>query len=121
MYEIVFYKDSRGREPVKEFLSELEKQADTNKDARIQLEKILAHLDALSEKGTRAGEAVTKHIDGDIWELRPVRNRILYFFWKNNTFVLLHHFVKRTQKTPTREISRAKHNMEDFLERVDDR
>jgi len=29
--------------------------------------------------------------------------------------VLLHHFIKKTQKTPLREIEQAKRNLADFL------
>ena len=45
-----------------------------------------------------------KHLEGDIWELRPLRDRILFAAWVGDSFVLLHHFVKKTQKTPQREI-----------------
>ena len=76
-------------------------------------------MDLLAEHGTRIGEPVTKHLAGDIWELRPRSDRVLYFFWKDNTFILLHHFVKKTQKTPEREIEQAKRNMADYLERAD--
>jgi len=32
-------------------------------------------------------------------------------------FVLLHHFMKQTQKTPTREIEQAKRELADLKER----
>ena len=67
--------------------------------------------------GSRAGEKYMKHIEGDIWELRPLENRIMYAYWKDDTFVLLHHFKKKTQKTPKSEIQIAKNNLKDFLER----
>lgn len=54
-----------------------------------------------------------KHIEDEIWELRPGKNRVLYFFYKNNKYILLHHFVKKTQKTPRREIEKAKKEMKD--------
>ena len=119
VYEIEFYRDSKGNEPVKQYLEELAGKSSTNKDARVRLNKIVAYIDLLAEHGTRIGEPVTKHLDGDIWELRPFRDRILYFYWKNDTFVLLHYFVKKTQKTPAREIEQAKRNMADHLERND--
>lgn len=56
-------------------------------------------------------------LKGDIWELRPLDNRIMYAYWKDNTFVLLHYFNKKTQKTPKSEIQIAKNNLKDFLER----
>ena len=37
--------------------------------------------------------------------------------WKDNKFVLLHYYIKKTQKTPHREISKALAYMHDWLER----
>jgi len=36
---------------------------------------------------------------------------------KGKSFILLHHFVKKTQKTPSREIDQAKRNLTDYRER----
>ena len=41
----------------------------------------------LEELGTRVGEPVTKHLDGEIWELRPLKNRFLYAYYKDNKFM----------------------------------
>ena len=68
-------------------------------------------------KGTRAGEPFVKHLEDNIWELRPLRDRILFAVWINESFVLLTHFVKKTQKTPKREIEKAKRLYADLLER----
>lgn len=117
MYEIIFYDDERGKEPVREYIDELNLKAKTSKDARVKLNKIVAYLDALAEYGTRIGEPVTKHLNGDIWELRPLSNRILYAYVKDNKFILLHHFIKKSNKTPKREIEQAKRNLESYIER----
>ena len=117
MYNIVFYADKRGEQPVKEYIDSLRKKAETSKDSRIKLTKIVAYLDILAKNGTRPGENFIKHLEDDIWELRPINDRILFFYWNQETFVLLHHFKKKTQKTPRREIEKAKRNKEDFLER----
>ena len=74
-------------------------------------------MDALEELGTRVGEPVTKHLKGEIWELRPLRNRILYAYYENNTFIILHHFIKTTNKTPKQELEQAKRNLEEYRER----
>jgi phage-related protein len=58
-----------------------------------------------------------KHITGDIWELRPIRDRFLFFAWQGDSFVILHQFIKKTQKTPDNEIEQAKRNMKDYIER----
>lgn len=74
----------------------------------------------LSLNGLRLGEPYIKHLDNDIWELRPLRDRILFAYWDNNRFILLSIFMKQTQKTPQREIDKAKRNLEDFIKRSGD-
>lgn len=117
MYEVDFYEDRHGNQPVKKVLVELRDKAQTSKDARIQYQKILTQIRALEAYGTRIGEPQVKHIDGSLWELRPLAHRIFFFYWRDNTFILLHHFIKKTQKTPPKEIEQATRNMKDFLER----
>ena len=115
MYSIEFYKDKDGNEPVKEYISSLASKND--KDSRINLNKIRDYIKTLSEYGTRAGEPYVKHIEGEIWELRPLRNRILFFGYDGDRIILLSHFIKKTQKTPQREIDKAKRLMKDHKER----
>ena len=119
MYDVIFYSNDQGSAPIAEYINELRKQSHVNKDARINLNKIVAYIDLLSEKGTRIGEPVTKHIGGDIWELKPLDNRILFAYYKDDQFLLLHHFIKKTNKTPQREIIQAKQNLKDYKERND--
>ena len=117
MFNIEFYEDTNGNSELWNFLDSLQKKATTNKDARIQHKRIVQYIQLLEDHGTRLGDNITKHIDEDIWELRPGNNRILYFFKKDDTYVLLHHFRKKTQRTPTREITRAKAERDDWLSR----
>jgi len=58
-----------------------------------------------------------KHIEDDIWEIRPIKNRIFFASWTDDSFILLHHFQKKTQKTPQREIDQAKRNLNDMRKR----
>lgn len=115
MHDIYFYKDRNGNEPVKEYLAELAAKKD--KDSRIKLNKIRDYMKTLSVYGTQAGEPYIKHLDGEIWELRPLRDRILFVAWVNGRYVLLHQFMKKTQKTPAREIEKAKRELADIVER----
>lgn len=116
MYEIRFYKNAVGVQPVKNYIRELKAKAPTNKDARLHYKKITDYIRYLQRQGTRLGEKYTKHIDGDLWELRPLDDRIIFFCWNGRQFVLLHQFRKKTQKTPSREIETAKRRMKEFLE-----
>lgn len=115
MHEIYFYKDKKGNEPVLDYIKKLAGKRD--KDSRIKLNNINDYIQMLSEYGTQAGEPYIEHLDGDIWELRPLRDRILFVGWTNGGDVLLHHFMKKTQKTPIREMEQAKRKLADIQER----
>lgn len=118
MFEIRFYLNEKGESEIVKWMEDLSKKAATNKDSRINLNKLYLYFGLLKEKGTHAGEPYMKYLEDGIWELRPVDNRVLFFYWENNTFVLLHYFRKKTQKTPKREIEQAKRNRDDFLRRI---
>ena len=117
MYNIEFYEDTHGNSEVRNYLEHLAQHSLTDKNARINKNKVFTYLKALQEYGTRVGAPIVKHITGDLWELRPLSNRIFFFYWNNNTFVLVHHFIKKTQKTPKKEIETALRNMKDWIER----
>lgn len=118
MYEVRFYRDRNGREPVWEYLRELSERGD--KDSRIKAAKIREYVRILSLYGTQVGEPYVKHLDGEIWELRPARDRILFAAWEGNVYVLLHVFTKRTKKTPKHEMERAKKNLKEYRGRSGD-
>ena len=117
MFNIEFYSSADGVSELWDFLDDLQKKAVTNKDARIQHKQIIQYIQLLEDHGTRLGEPVTKHLEEDIWELRPGNNRVLFFYHKDNTYVLLHQFRKTTQKTPRREIRKAKAERDDWIAR----
>ena len=124
MFTVKFYETKTGESDVWNFLEELRLRSHSNKDARIQYNQFLKDTlqvtdadDLLSKNGTFLPNTITKHIDEDIWELRPGSNRVLYFYCDKDAFVLLHHFRKKTMKTPPREIRRAKAERDDYLAR----
>ena len=115
VHAIYFYKDKQGNQPVLDYMRELARH--DSKDSRIKLNKLNDYIELLSQHGTCAGQPYIKHLDAEIWELRPLRDRILFVAWLDGSFVLLHHFVKKTQKTPRREIEKAKRELQDLKER----
>ena len=115
MYKIKFFANEQGEQPIRDYLKELGRK--TDKDSRIKLNKIHEYIETLKKYGTRVGEPYVKHIGGDIWELRPLRDRFFFFYWKDDYFIFLHHFVKKTNKAPMQEIKQAKNNLKSFLER----
>ena len=115
MHKIIFYYDKNGYKPVNAYINELSVKKDKN--SRIKYKKIIEYIRILKEYGNTIGEPYMKHIDGEIWELRPLRDRIFFAAWIDDAFILLHHFMKKTQKTPQSEIEKAKRELEDFKRR----
>lgn len=115
LHSIYFYRDKNGKSQVEDYLTELAGM--TDKDSRVKLKKIAEYIKALRIYGTMVGQPYVKHIDGDIWELRPLKDRIFFVGWHNGSYVLLHTFVKKTRKTPKREIEQAKREYEDLKAR----
>ena len=83
MFEVIIFKTKKGESSVKARIDELAKKSVTDKQTRVALNKIHSYIAVLERCGTRAGEKFTKHIEGDIWELRPLSDRIFFFCWIN--------------------------------------
>ena len=116
MHEIVFYRDRKGREPVLEYIQKLASL--DSKESRIKLNKVNDYIEALSQYGTIIGEPFVKHVEGEIWELRPRRDRILFSALGDGRYVLLHCFEKKSRKTPRREIEKALSELKDIKMRM---
>ncbi len=114
MYNIVFYEEN-GVSDVYEFIRNLHDREDKN--SRINFTKIYAYLDLLEQYGIKIGEPYVKHISGELWELRPLRNRLFFAAINENGFLILHLFSKKTQKTPKKEILTAERRLARWKER----
>lgn len=112
MWEIEYYKTARSKEVVGDFISSLHKKL---------YAKAICDIDILSDLGTTLTEPHVKYIEDGLWELRIQFSkdipRVFYFYPVKDSIVLLHGFIKKTQKTPRREIETAKQRMVDYLER----
>ena len=112
MFEIIFFSTDSGKQPVKEFLDEL--------DVKMR-NKILDNLKHLQIHGTFLREPYSKPLGDGIFELRTRWGkditRVLYFFFAEKRIVLTHGFIKKTQRTPVREIERAKRYRVIYCER----
>ena len=80
--------------------------------------RILRTINLLEEFGLELGSEYVAHIRGKIWELKVRRYRVLYFTFTGKQFILLRAFIKKTKKTPEREILTAKYRMDDFIVRI---
>ena len=115
MYRILFYKDKKGRQPALDYIRDIAKKKD--KDSRINLNKINDYIEALKQNGTRLGMPFVRHLENDLWELRPLGNRIFFVVWIDGIFVLLHGYEKKSNKTPERELKRARQEIKELKER----
>ncbi len=114
-YNIEFYENKNGKNEILDYFNELRNKK--NKDARIKLIKMTSYINQLSQKGLSLGQSYIKHIQDDIWELRPLRDRILFANFCNNNIILLSIFAKKTAKTPRKEIEKAKRLLKDNKQR----
>lgn len=114
MYQIIFLNDKNGENEVQNYIKKLQYNTKTD---RIKLNKIIAYMRLLEEKGLTLGEPYIKHIIDNIWELRPLKDRILFATLENNKFIILNYFAKSTQKTPKREIEKAKRILDNYKKR----
>ncbi len=116
MNKIIKYKTENGYCPIDNFIKELIRDG-CDKD----VEKIKTYVRLLEVSGEMIikNENWAKKLNSKIYELRPKKNRILYFVFSNNEFVLLHGFKKKTQKTPINEINKALNEASDYERRYE--
>ena len=116
VYELKIYKTASGREPFTDFLKNLEKENRGTEVARIK-----AYVDRLKMHGMKINSVYPRTIrkvsDEGVWELRPGGNRVFFFHYADNKFVLLHAYQKQSQKAPPSEIKQAENEMKDYLRR----
>ena len=115
MYDIELYQTQNNQIPLRKFIKEIAKKYGAD-----ELSKIHVYIDLLSEYGMMINyyrPHSIRQIDGELYELRPGNNRIFFFYFHEDTFVLLHGFRKKQQQTPKHEIDTAKKRMDDYKRR----
>lgn len=105
-YKITLFEDpDTKRTPVREYLESLGPKEQV---------KIIKYIDFLQESKGVLDEPYAKHIRYKLRELRvdfgKNRHRILFFTFVGKNIILLHAFLKRTDKTPEAEITKALNN-----------
>ena len=113
-FEVIFYETLDEECPIEEFLNSFDKKMRA---------KIIGMLEILEERGNTLREPYSKFLGDGIFELRckfgSDITRILYFFVYERKIVLTNGFVKKTIKTPVKQIQTAKVRRIDFLERME--
>lgn len=110
--DVEFYELPDGTEPVRLFLESLDPKMHA---------KVLREIDLLVENGPELRLPHSRPVGDGIFELRIKQSsnisRVMYFFFIRNKAVLTNGFIKKTQKTPKKEIELAKKYRQDYLKR----
>ncbi len=110
-YKVKFYRDSKtNKSPALDYIKKLNIKERT---------KIFKYTEFLRQHGGYLEELYSKHIKDGIRELRVdfshSRHRIFYFTFIGKKIIILHAFLKKTDKTPLQEIRKAAANYHDVL------
>jgi phage-related protein len=106
---VVFYRTAEGNEPVREWLKSLRRE-----DCRTIGEDIKT-----VQFGWPLGMPLIKKIEADLWEVRshlPQGISRVLFTVEGEILILLHGFVKKSQKAPLHELELARRRLRDLHE-----
>ena len=110
--DVIYYENSKGEIPVKEFI---------DKSSPKDRNRIAKTIELLQEFGNKLDRPYAAPLKNGINELRikGVDNnlRILFFYIVGNTAVLTHGFIKKSKKVPSKEIKLAEECRIDFNKR----
>ena len=108
---VVFYRSESGDEPVREWLKALPRD-----DKRKIGEDIKT-----AQLGWPLGIPLIRKIDRDLWEVRTrLENGIarVFFTVGDDHMILLHGFIKKSQKTPQNELKTAFSSVRQVSEQI---
>ena len=108
-WTVIYFTDKKGKKPVKEWIETLEERARS---------KLFRNLVLLEQLGLGIREPYVRHLGEKLYEVRAKDHkgiyRVIYFASRGKKFVLLHGFVKKTEKTPRKELALAKERMKEI-------
>lgn len=112
-WRIDYYETASNKFPVKDFIDKLPIKSQT---------KVYNTLELLTEFGLRLGLPHAKKVTGtQLWELRILGEKSSRFFYiakAGKSFLLLHSFNKKSQKTPQKEIKTALARLRDYQNKI---
>jgi phage-related protein len=110
LHKVFFYRMAAGREPVRDWLKQIDPAS------RKQIGEDLYTL----QLGWPIGMPLVRKLEPNLWELRShISNGIarILFTEKKKALVLLHGFIKKSQKIPAAEMNLAKRRLATFRTR----
>lgn len=100
--KVVFYTDNTNNTPIKDFLNHL---------SDIQKAKVIKVFKLYQDFGLTMLIPHTKHLTGTpLWEIKikgADSIRVIYVTCTRETILVLHGFIKKKRKTPTKELKLA--------------
>ena len=96
-----------------DFVDENEYTKFLKKLNKVTVVKLINNVDLLEEYGIYLGLPFVKKLGDKLWELRisgKQKVRIIYTY-KGNLILFLNYFVKKSQKTPVKELRTAKERL----------
>ena len=102
--EVHFFCLDSGREPVREWL----------KSMRPDERKVIGEDIKTLQFGWPVGMPLARKMSKDLWELRSILDRGIartFITIYSGKIILLHGFMKKTQKTPANELALAKRRL----------
>ena len=104
-FEVLYFVDEKGNVPVQKYIRSL---------PSAEKAKVFAYLTHLSDVGYKMRRPFADYLGEKtgLYELRPGRHRVLYFFFVRNKVILLHAFLKKTDEILTKDIKIALHRKE---------
>lgn len=109
---VVFYLSTSGNEPVRSWLKAME----------LENRKAIGEHIMLVQFRWPLGMPLVRKLDTDLWEVRSRLNdgntARVFFTVNEGTMALLHGFIKKSQKTPQKDLELARTRKNNWLKEV---
>ena len=103
--QVIFYRTTAGNEPVREWLKALPPEE----------RKIIGDDLKTAQYGWPLGMPLIRKLEAGLWEVRcRLQDRIerVIFTVESDAMVLLHGFIKKSQKTPRQDLQLARQRLQ---------
>ncbi len=107
-FNIAFYRTEQGREPVYDWIKSLQREE----------RRIIGHDLRTLQFGWPLGMPLVRPMSLKLWEMRSnLQNKIsrVFFTIHDGQIILLHAFVKKTQKTDSNDLALAKRRLKEIV------
>lgn len=118
MYQVIFYEDKNSHSETFDYFLRISHSK--QKQDKATYVKMRHQINLLKSLGPMLHSPQSKKLKGyrhQIWELRPMPERVFYGVWHQSKFILLNHYTKKSNETDPRQIEKALSLLDDWYER----